>query len=757
MMRKAIILFFGICVLAAGVPAAKADSPRRMTVMIYMCGSNLESSYGSATSDMMEMLAAGVDGTSVSVLVMAGGTSCWGTGFSADELSICEISSRGMRIVSHENARSMGSAETLTQLIDFSVENYPAEHYALIFWDHGGGPLDGVCWDELFSMENLTLAEVTRALRNSKLPGKLEFVGFDACLMGSVEVAGALAPYARYMIASQETEPAAGWNYAFLRDIGNAGDGAEMGRLIVDAYFDSLADSKELLTLSCIDLSKIEALETAMDIHFSDMSVSMDRTTFNHFSSQRSSAGDFGSPVRSSGDEGYDLTDLKALAEQEDGGEVILDALAEAVVYSRSSTAYGNGLSVYHPYLNKSKYISQWKDSYKALNFCPGYTRYIRRFAEMLISESDINWELPEPVAAETGREMHFSLTLTDEQTDNFISARLLVLREIIAPNKWSGTGITLVWSEASVLADDNTLSADYGWEQIYLVNEEDRILTGPVSYIPDTDGTTFILPALYWNYSDDAVPMENVRHYGVRADSSDEIRFERIYVYDEMVEAYTNRIRFSDDLYEGVYFWRPIVNLPPREGRIPGFSDWEMHPGASMPGFELPVSWHGRIVRERSSGAWLYAAFEITDTQQNTHCSPLIRLDDPLIIPLEVQTEMPERDDLRFEGSATLFASQMDPRIELFLTVENLSGMVYRIESDHMVSNGNWETEEYLYYGEVNPGERSLTNCVLKGTAENSVDSVEDVACTILLYGPDDYFTPVDSFNLVLHLKRTQ
>lgn len=34
--------------------------------------------------------------------------------------------------------------------------------------------------------------------------------------MSSPEVASVLAPYTNYMIASQETEPSCGWNYAFL-------------------------------------------------------------------------------------------------------------------------------------------------------------------------------------------------------------------------------------------------------------------------------------------------------------------------------------------------------------------------------------------------------------------------------------------------------------------------------------------------------------------------------------------------------------
>ena len=42
---------------------------------------------------------------------------------------------------------------------------------------------------------------------------KIDIIGFDACFMSSFEVAHALRPYARYMLASEETEPNKGWDY----------------------------------------------------------------------------------------------------------------------------------------------------------------------------------------------------------------------------------------------------------------------------------------------------------------------------------------------------------------------------------------------------------------------------------------------------------------------------------------------------------------------------------------------------------------
>ena len=296
-----------------------------LTIMIYMCGSNLESEYGSASADIQEMINAQVDTSRVNVLVMAGGTARWNSGFDPGEISIAEIGARGMRVIWRQQAASMGDAATLKTLLDYGVKNRPARDYGLIFWNHGGGPMEGLCWDELFSMDPLSLEELGRGIAESGLEGKLRFVGFDACLMCSVEVAHALAPYAEYMIASQETEPATGWNYTFLTGIADDESGAETGRRIVDSYFDSLEGSNDILTLACVDLSRISDLEAAMDESFSKLSARLTQEDFAELSRARSQATGFGQPVRGVGIDGYDLVDLKALGES----TVKADALAD--------------------------------------------------------------------------------------------------------------------------------------------------------------------------------------------------------------------------------------------------------------------------------------------------------------------------------------------------------------------------------------------------------------------------------------------
>jgi len=189
-MRKSLLLCLFLLLL---LPAAALAE--KTTVMVYLCGSNLESMYGSATADLQEMLASGMNPDDVNLVVMAGGSNTWrDTTFSAENLTVAvaQNKSRGSGLRFSEVAffpnASMGESDTLLTFINFAYMNYPAERYVLILWDHGGGPLRGVCWDELCEADALSMGEVTSALDRSAFGQgeKLYFIGFDACLMGSL-------------------------------------------------------------------------------------------------------------------------------------------------------------------------------------------------------------------------------------------------------------------------------------------------------------------------------------------------------------------------------------------------------------------------------------------------------------------------------------------------------------------------------------------------------------------------------------------
>ncbi len=149
---------------------------------------------------------------------------------------------------------NMADGNTLVDFVTWAVANYPANHYMLILSDHGMGwpggwsdpvptgrvdntiPLEKLLGDQLYLNE---LEQALDEIRSQTGINQLDLIGMDACLMGQVEVFSALAPYAHYAVASQETEPALGWAYtgflSALKD--NPGmDGAALGQYIVESY-----------------------------------------------------------------------------------------------------------------------------------------------------------------------------------------------------------------------------------------------------------------------------------------------------------------------------------------------------------------------------------------------------------------------------------------------------------------------------------------------------------------------------------------
>jgi hypothetical protein len=136
----------------------------------------------------------------------------------------------------------MGDPNTLVDFATWAMQTYPAEHYVLILSDHGGGWTGGWSDDTPnegsgFTMQNIDDA-LGAILANTGV-GAFDLVGFDACLMGQLEVMSAIAPHAFYGVGSEETEPSLGWAYgSFLQELVNnpAMSAEDLARSIVSTY-----------------------------------------------------------------------------------------------------------------------------------------------------------------------------------------------------------------------------------------------------------------------------------------------------------------------------------------------------------------------------------------------------------------------------------------------------------------------------------------------------------------------------------------
>ncbi len=177
-----------------------------------------------------------------------------------------------------------GNPQTLIDFVTWAVQKYPAQKYALVMSDHGGGWTGGFSDMSTSSYSDLSIPEIGFALeqiRQNTGMDKFEMIGFDACLMGQIEVFGSLYPYSNYMVASEEVEPGYGWSYAaWLQQLAQnpSVNGEGLSQAIVSTYVtndvllsggrassDEIAQEESTTTLSAVESARVPDVIGAMN------------------------------------------------------------------------------------------------------------------------------------------------------------------------------------------------------------------------------------------------------------------------------------------------------------------------------------------------------------------------------------------------------------------------------------------------------------------------------------------------------------
>ncbi len=359
------------------------------TVFVYICGSNLESQSGAATKDLNEMLRA-KSNDNVRFVIETGGARVWRNNtMNSRKLGRYVIQNGRMTDAGSVAAASMGDAQTLTDFLTWGIKNYPADHMGLIFWDHGGGSITGICFDERNSNDSLSLRELDAALSTTfkSMWDKFEFVGFDACLMSTLETANVMASYSDYMIASQESEPGDGWEYTtFVKYLSQnpACTGVDLGKTICDSYLASQAsNTKGFVTLAVVDLSKIDQLMQDFYRFSQEMYTSgNDQKTLAAMSRGIQKVSNYGCNNRR---EGFtNMVDLGGLvtacADIAPSSDEVLATLHDAVPYQIRGIYHADatGLSTYYPLNINTK---QELATFQTVAVNPSYLSYVERLA----------------------------------------------------------------------------------------------------------------------------------------------------------------------------------------------------------------------------------------------------------------------------------------------------------------------------------------------------------------------------------------
>lgn len=360
-------------------------SDDQFTVMVYLCGTDLESNYGSATNDILEMCAADINDR-VNVLLYTGGTSVWQNDrIRPDTNQIWQVIHEDIVCIEEDlGARPMTDPRTLSDFVSYCGEHYPANRNVLILWDHGGGALYGFGIDENFGGGSMQLNEIDSALESAGV--KFDFIGFDACLMATVETACMAERHGDYMIGSEEVEPGSGWFYTNWLNLICSDPSVpteEIGRVIADDFIQSCQEenARDECTLSMVDLTKMGNVYDALCTFAAN---AKERLDGNHFKVVSRSV----SNTKSFGDDSYDTIDLMHFAQNCDieGSKELADAVKNAVCYAAASgnISNANGMTIYVPYHDMDSFENML-DVYREIGLEGEYTDFIRTFANIVV------------------------------------------------------------------------------------------------------------------------------------------------------------------------------------------------------------------------------------------------------------------------------------------------------------------------------------------------------------------------------------
>ncbi len=350
------------------------DVAGNKTVMIYMIGSNLESEGGAGSDDLWEMMKADI-GENTNIVIQTGGCTDWSDSSIADgSVERFYIENDSLHEIEDLGTISMVETDTLTDFIEFAAEEYPADQYYLVMWDHGGGIPVSFGYDELFPDDMLDFDEISYALGEAGV--HFDAVLMDACNMCSLETAMALKDYADYMVAAESYVMGKGLYYSgWLAELSkdDADNTVSACKVAADEYMAALDNAGTVGSISVIDLSKIDALNEAYGNFLAEINAA-DYNELSTYVSARGNGGDYGSEL-------VDIISFASLCKNS-STNALKQAVTDATLYTKSDFAFGQGMTVYAPSYEYYDYY----DEERALLFDIGYSDKTLDFYDSLCS-----------------------------------------------------------------------------------------------------------------------------------------------------------------------------------------------------------------------------------------------------------------------------------------------------------------------------------------------------------------------------------
>jgi hypothetical protein len=235
----------------AAAPAAKKDTPKVWTIMVYVDGKNSLEQFIYTNLHQMEQVGST---DQINVVAEVGRMNGQDGDFTGDgnwtgcrryliQKTASPTDGISSPILQTIPDCDMGDYNHAIDFGKWAMSNFPAQHYMYILWDHGGGWIHTV--PGFTTAKAIALDEDTHHLIDTpqmgaimKALGHIDVYGSDACLMQMAEVDYEIRGYTDYVVGSEKTEPGTGWDYAgFLNNVNSSDLSAEsVAKAAADSY-----------------------------------------------------------------------------------------------------------------------------------------------------------------------------------------------------------------------------------------------------------------------------------------------------------------------------------------------------------------------------------------------------------------------------------------------------------------------------------------------------------------------------------------
>jgi len=245
------------------------DASVARTVLVYMVAENSLSSV--VYDDIREMLEANEQMSANDHLVVYVDNSVLPRIYHIDRKTSAETMMKLTPVKTYTQDMNSADAQTLSEILAYTIKNYPADEYGLVMWSHASGWVPSTYTESQaprrrsFGIDNgqnttddwgpqMEIGDMASAL--SAFP-KLKFILFDACFMQSMEVAYELKDCAEWLIGSAAEIPASGAPYEKI--VGAMFADPFSAAAVARNYYEYYADDIYGSLLSAIDCSQMDA------------------------------------------------------------------------------------------------------------------------------------------------------------------------------------------------------------------------------------------------------------------------------------------------------------------------------------------------------------------------------------------------------------------------------------------------------------------------------------------------------------------